>query len=84
MGNVEEVLERPLHPYTQLLLESIPSADPVHRHGRELKAHEIAEKEAKGCLFASRCEHATDDCSEKTPPATSTDGRIVRCFRYSD
>jgi len=88
MGPVEAVLDRPLHPYTRLLRESVPSPDPVEtgtwakRIG--LSTTEIKEYSRQGCKFAGRCSQARDICNITDPPDIETDGRLVKCHLYSE
>ncbi len=80
-GPVDRVLAEPLHPYTQLLIASVP--DPTRgferieeRRGRSSAAVDPAE----GCRFVSRCPLAIDVCSRITPPlAEARPGQSARC-----
>jgi len=89
VGDVDLVVKKPLHPYTQLLIQSIPAADPSHPWDR----HEIVADpaiargaiSAVGCKFADRCPHVMDMCRKESPPLFRTDrGRAAACFLYRD
>src|SRR5215211_724972 len=89
VGDVDLVVRKPLHPYTQLLIESIPAADPSN----PWKQHKIATDpaiargaiSAVGCKFADRCPHVMDMCRKESPPLFRTDrGRAAACFLYRD
>jgi peptide/nickel transport system ATP-binding protein len=87
-GPVEAVLDRPLHPYTQLLKESLPSPNPS---GLESWAKHIAlgttdvkEYGRVGCKFAGRCPRVMDICTKADPPDVQADGRTVKCYLYAD
>ncbi len=56
MGPVEEVLMEPRHPYTKLLRESIPEADPDRKWRGSISISEIEHEEylREGCKFAGR------------------------------
>ena len=87
MGTVEEVLMNPRHPYTQLLRDSIPEADPNRRwHGRiTLNETEKAEYLKQGCRFAGRCPLVMDICRQEVPPDINVDNKVlVKCFKYSE
>src|SRR5262245_62193050 len=67
-GRTEDVLARPKHPYTQLLLSAVP--DP--RAPLSVDATDQAEPPrvidpGEGCRFRNRCPYAIDVCSEVTP-----------------
>jgi peptide/nickel transport system ATP-binding protein len=69
-GPAEQVLSTPLHPYTELLLASVP--DPAAGEREEIavrKGHAAAAVDPReGCRFVARCPLAVDVCSEVTPP----------------
>ena len=61
----EELFEQPKHPYTELLLKSLPAAYPDQKKtGYETKQI-IMNAEGQGCLFASRCKYAKKECRER-------------------
>jgi len=64
-----ELFEYPAHPYTRLLLASIPRVDPERRGPRPEKIGEPASAAAvpSGCAFHPRCLHATALCRQTTP-----------------
>jgi oligopeptide/dipeptide ABC transporter ATP-binding protein len=70
-GEVEPVITNPKHPYTQLLINSIPWPDPDRRWGEEQTAPTgtIAVREGhQGCRFAGRCPFVMEVCVESPPP----------------
>ena len=72
IGSTREVLRRPRHPYTRLLLEV----------ARDVLRGEVPSASAifKGCRFASRCPMAVEDCSHKAPILRSFGkNRLVSC-----
>ena len=80
-GEVDEVLDRSLHPYTHGLIGSVPS-----RNRRGVPLHQIPGMTPSllnlppGCAFRERCPQATDVCSiapEVTQPEGTT--RKIRC-----
>lgn len=87
-GPVEAVLDRPLHPYTQLLKESVPKPAPDDRAAWakhiELGTTEIKEYGSVGCKFAGRCPHVMEICRKANPPDVETDGRTVKCYLYAE
>jgi peptide/nickel transport system ATP-binding protein len=81
-GGSEEVLDAPSHPYTKLLISSVPSAT-AGLGGPEETPPPAAPSQGRGCPFADRCPSVMDQCREESPalrPQGST--RAVRCHLY--
>jgi peptide/nickel transport system ATP-binding protein len=68
-GPAEQVLRDPLHPYTQLLLASVPDPAVGEREPIEVRKGlaAAAVDPAEGCRFVNRCPLAIDICSHVTP-----------------
>lgn len=88
LGNVDLVIKDPLHPYTQLLVGSIPLPNPKRRWAEEvIKVEKVTGPtgENKGCKFADRCPQVMPMCHERPPPLYATNGnRAVACYLYRD
>ncbi len=84
-GPATPVFTEPLHPYTQMLLESIPRLDAKWSGRMEARAEEedYAAYEASGCRFAPRCPRAVERCHREPPPLVEEDGRRVSCWLYA-
>ncbi len=84
-GSVEEVFERPWHPYTQGLIRSIPRIDADASHGSRLVSipgtvPSLLEP-PPGCRFAPRCAYARDACTQATPALREVGpGHRVACI----
>jgi peptide/nickel transport system ATP-binding protein len=80
-GNLIDVVRRPLHPYTNGLIASVPSRNVRGRPLKQIPGLAPAlSRRPSGCAFASRCPGARDECRRVAPPPIPTeDGRIVRC-----
>ena len=68
--NTAEAYEKPLHPYTRMLIDSAPEPDPdVHREDRMLLQGELPSpiSPPAGCRFCTRCPFATEDCRPVHP-----------------
>jgi peptide/nickel transport system ATP-binding protein len=85
MGPVEKVLMDPKHPYTRLLRESIPEADPKRRWGDAVRLSDTEHEEylKQGCRFAGRCPLAKDGCKPEVPEDVYIDDVLVKCHLYS-
>ncbi len=80
VGEKDEILRKPLHPYTRFLLSNVPV-----RHPRERKPADFQEIEyevpREGCPFAPRCPDYMEECSSEVRRA-ELDGRVVYCNLY--
>jgi len=85
-GDVELVVKQPRHPYTQLLLSSIPLASAERTWIAESTGPgAIREAAGTGCKFAARCPSVASRCLEAAPPLFQTDRhRAVSCFLHRD
>lgn len=85
-GDVEPVIKQSRHPYTQLLVSSIPLPDPRSRWGGKPIAETAEEAEARaagGCTFANRCPSVMARCRASEPPFFGTDPRRgAACWLY--
>jgi peptide/nickel transport system ATP-binding protein len=88
IGDIDQVIKDPKHPYSQLLVESIPRPDPTKRWSTHLTTFKenATESTAKGCKFAPYCPAVIPDlCPDSPPPMYQTHSkRAVRCFLYQD
>lgn len=87
-GSVDHVIRDPKHPYTQLLIDSIPKMHAVRDWERDeetatsLRSVEEA-RESQGCKFADRCPAVMEKCWHEKPPLYQADStRGARCFLY--
>ena len=87
-GPVEDVLDRPLHPYTRLLKESVPEPAPKERESWakhiSLGTTEVKEYSRVGCKFAGRCPHVMEICRQVDPPDVQVERRLVKCYLYTE
>jgi peptide/nickel transport system ATP-binding protein len=91
VGSVEKVIKDPKHPYTRLLVNSIPLPDPDLRWGAESEVATKAAtpsappKEVRGCKFSNRCPYVMAECREAAPSLYLTDDdRAVACYLHKD
>ena len=90
VGSVEKVIKEPQHPYTRLLVSSIPLPDPDIHWGEETDidnkaAGPSSADHGHGCKFANRCPFVMDECRQKPPPLYQTDPeRAVACYLYKE
>jgi peptide/nickel transport system ATP-binding protein len=86
MGTVEQVLMNPRHPYSRLLRDSIPQADPKLRWSDTVTLAELEQEEylRKGCKFAGRCPNVMDICKRDVPADIVIDDVLVKCHLYNE
>jgi dipeptide transport system ATP-binding protein len=79
-GPKERIFGKPLHPYTQALLASTPALGGVRNPHKMAKGEVPSPLDIpKGCVFMTRCPHATDLCRAERPPLRPVGGRLVAC-----
>jgi oligopeptide/dipeptide ABC transporter ATP-binding protein len=81
-GNVDEVIKSPQHPYTRLLVDSIPWPNLNQRWGTDtIKARETGGS-ATGCPFRSRCPVAMDKCAVQPPLFQMHKTQAAACYLH--
>jgi oligopeptide transport system ATP-binding protein len=81
-GPAEAIYLNPKHPYSRLLLSSVPRPDPETRGlRRDRVAGDLPSPLNKptGCPFHTRCPIARPSCADEPPPLEWRDGRFVAC-----
>ena len=85
VGETEELLANPQHPYTKALLTSVPVPDPTHtRPDADIKGGiSRAINPPPMCRFIDRCPMAADICrsSDHPPLEEVRPGHLVTCYR---
>jgi len=87
-GPTEDVIKNPLHPYTKMLITSIPVPDPNKRWQDRVvidvtKLQKVSGGEtADGCPFYNRCQFAMDKCENNFPITKRVNNQEVNCFLY--
>lgn len=86
-GPAEEIIKDPLHPYTKLLIDSIPIPNPRCRWREAVDLTRLESfkklKAEEGCIFSARCPYVREICKTKAPPFEEVKpGRKVACFLY--
>ncbi len=82
-GPKDAIFAKPLHPYTQALLGSTPG---LAGHGKATQRIVLSGElpsplnPPSGCVFSTRCPHATEQCRSARPPLQMLHGRLVACF----
>ena len=81
-GQSDSVFEAPLHPYTRMLISSLPTiGDEQARHGIPGRPPSLW-GELRGCRFAARCPLASDRCFVDEPPLLEhRPGHFAACHK---
>lgn len=82
MGPTDRVYNSPLHPYTEMLMESVPRLDRKwEEEVRMEREGDLAVSAAAGCVYASRCPKAMDICVREEPELKEAEkGHLVACW----
>lgn len=83
IGTVEAMFDTPLHPYTQMLIASVPSMRERKPRGHVASLSHDPRGRPAGCPFHPRCPHAFEPCSRIAPPlAQVAPGHLAACHLY--
>lgn len=87
-GDIDEVLDNPQHPYTQVMKWATMPMHPEHARTlleaeTPLRSFESPDPDnpPSGCNFHPRCPKAKRVCAERSPELEEDDGREVACYR---
>lgn len=83
----ENLLENPLHPYTQALLTAVPHPNPQMRKERIILKGDLPSpmNPPSGCVFHTRCPHVMEICKITVPETKKiTEGHSTACHLYNN
>ena len=81
-ANVDELIDEPLHPYTQALIAAVPDPDPTAEKSKVIIKGEIPNPTniPSGCRFHTRCPQMKEECTQEEPTLREIrDGHRVAC-----
>lgn len=83
LGDAQQVLTAPAHPYTRLLLDSLPAIDKPLEEEWALRKTDLPGNRTlpQGCFLRERCPLATHGCEVRQSLTIREDGREIRCWR---
>jgi len=87
LGGKEDVITRPLHPYTQALLAAVLVPNPHRKRQSRVLQGDVPSpaNPPPGCRFHTRCVKTAAVCRSEEPPLVEVlPGRLVACHRWSD
>ncbi len=79
-----DIFKEPLHPYTKILIASVPVPDPKMKKKKFIPSGEIPSpiNIPSGCRFHPRCPYAMEICAKVEPELKEINGRTVACHLY--
>jgi peptide/nickel transport system ATP-binding protein len=83
-GSIEDIFDRPAHPYTRSLLDAVPVPEPGAKPEQAILQGDMPSPSnpPAGCHFHPRCPMADDECSKAYPETkTLSDSHRVACFK---
>lgn len=86
LGETDELLHNPIHPYTQLLISSVPVPDPTIKRHRDTGTPAVAGfvPGTRGCYYSSICPSGTEDCEFVEPELVEVGPEhFVACHRIT-
>jgi peptide/nickel transport system ATP-binding protein len=87
-GDVDSVITEPRHPYTQLLIDSVPWPDLKRQWGQQEIISTDEDKSSAsrtGCKFAGRCPHVMEKCKVSPPPLYQiNEHQVASCYLYDN
>ena len=85
LADKDNLYQKPLHPYTQMLLSAMPSCEPRKKQKARLIQGEAADADVKGCNFKNRCVYKISICNEQQPALASfEERRLCACHRAGE
>ena len=82
IGPIDQVLEKPRHPYTQALIDAISEPDPENLHQeRKIRINEPKDVDVyQGCRFRARCPYVIEKCTNEPNLEKIIDEHYSACF----
>ena len=86
VGNANDILKEPLHPYTKALITSIPkygtNINKIRLKGLKGEPPSLVNP-PRGCRFYDRCPYRMDVCKEREPPLVKVGSTMVACWLFA-
>ncbi len=89
MADTNSLFDKPMHPYTELLIDSIPAIPRGEKKERPFQEHDSSSDAPSplnippGCPFHPRCRKKKDNCDKATPDLIEAQGRLISCHLWN-
>jgi len=90
-ADADTIYERPVHPYTYLLISAIPIPDPTKRRKKQILKGDVPSPihPPSGCVFHTRCPYVIERCKVEEPglgpaPGTNSESHLQACLRAGE
>lgn len=83
MGRVEKIFDHPQHPYTQMLIASVPRLDKKWGAADSIESRPQATGLPSGCAYRDRCPFAFKKCLESPTPIEIEPDHLVACWKVT-
>jgi len=84
MGMTEKIFNSPRHPYTQMLIASVPRLDQRWDKQINVESRIVPTGYADGCVYYDRCPLAFEKCKTRPLPFEVDQNHIVSCWKVSE
>jgi peptide/nickel transport system ATP-binding protein len=84
MGVTEKIFNKPLHPYTQMLISSVPRLDHKWEDKVNVESRGAATGEITGCVYYDRCPLAFNKCMQRPPLVEIEPDHLVACWKVTE
>jgi peptide/nickel transport system ATP-binding protein len=81
IGTTGSIFNSPLHPYTQMLMASVPRLDKKWDENISVALQETSSELLPGCVYYDRCPFAFERCHEKPPSMEVDRDHFVACWK---
>jgi len=84
MGVIEKIFNNPRHPYTQMLIASVPRLDQRWDQQVNVESRSVPTGYTEGCVYYDRCPLAFEKCKTRPIPLEIEQNHFVACWKVSE
>lgn len=84
MGVTEKIFQSPRHPYTQMLMASVPRLDQKWDQRINVESRSAPAGHPDGCVYFDRCPLAFEKCRQRPVPVEIESDHFVACWKVSE